>query len=109
MFFVSSKKLFSFSRYVTVCFDFLVMYKKRLDQKGKVNSKMYDYTNQLTKNSNTHIAQYLTKERQQDHEIWSGNRIQKEKYFTSNIMSKMRQGDQFQISFCFFVFEKSFK
>ena len=54
---------------------------------------MCDYTNWLTKNSNTHIAQYLTKERQQDHEIRSGNRIQKEKYFTSNIMSKMRQGD----------------
>ena len=31
--------------------------------------------------------------RQPDNEIWSGNRIQKEKYFSLKIMQKIRQGD----------------
>ena len=54
------KALF-FSRYSHFCLDFLVTQQKRLDQKDKVNLKIYDVTTWLTKNSNTHIAQYLTK------------------------------------------------
>ena len=43
------------------CLDFLVTKKKRLDWKDKVNFKTYYVTAWLTKNYNTHIAQYLTK------------------------------------------------
>ena len=43
--------------------DFLVIEKKRLDQRDKVNFKIYDITTWLTNNYNTHIAQYLTKEK----------------------------------------------
>ena len=35
---------------------------------------MYDVKAWLTNNDNTHIAQYLTKERQPGNEIWSGKR-----------------------------------
>ena len=34
---------------------------------------MYDVTAWLTNTYNTHIVQYLTKERQPDNEIWSDN------------------------------------
>ena len=43
--------------------------------KYKVNFKIYDATNWLTNNYNTHTAQYLTKLREADNEIWSDNRI----------------------------------
>ena len=36
-----------------------------------VNFKIHDVTTWLTNNCNTHIAQYLTKERQPDNETWS--------------------------------------
>ena len=55
------KALSSISRFLTFCLYFLGMQKKRLDQKDKVNFKIYDVTTWLTKNYNTHIAQYLTK------------------------------------------------
>ena len=46
--------------FVLKIFNF-VLYKKRLDQKDKVNFKTYDVTTWLQNNYNTHIAQYLTK------------------------------------------------
>ena len=52
-------KLFSFSRYLNFCADFLAMSKKHLDQKYKVNFKIYDITTCLINNYNTHIAQYF--------------------------------------------------
>ena len=42
---------------------------KRLDKKDKVNFKFYDVTAWLTNNCNTHIAQYLEKNRKSDNEI----------------------------------------
>ena len=54
---------------------FLVMKKKQLDWKNKVNFKIYDATSWLTNNCNTHIAQNLIKERQPSDEIWSANKI----------------------------------
>ena len=39
--------------------------------KAQVNFKMYDVTDWQTNNCNTHIAQYLTRYRQPDNEIWS--------------------------------------
>ena len=52
-------------------------------------------------NCNTHNAQYLTKKRQTDNEIWLGNRIYQAKYFSLKIIQKMRQGDLFETSLCF--------
>ena len=61
MFFVSSEKLISFSRYLIFCYDFLVMLKKWLDLKGKVNFKIHDVINWLANIYNTPIAKYLAK------------------------------------------------
>ena len=46
--------------------------RKRFDEKAKVNFRIYEWE---TNSYNTHIAQYLKKERQSDNEIWSVNRI----------------------------------
>ena len=54
-------KALSFSRCLSFCHDFLVMLEKRLHLKDKVNFKIHDVTAWFTNNSNTHIAQYLTK------------------------------------------------
>ena len=48
-------KIFKFCHY------FLVMQKKRLDWKDKVNFKIHDVTTWLLNNCNAHIAQYLKK------------------------------------------------
>ena len=61
MAFISSYKLFLLSRYLNFCLEFLIMQKKWLDQKNKVNFKIYDVTAWLTNNYNTYIAQYLIK------------------------------------------------
>ena len=45
------------------------------DTTYKFNFKIYDVTDWLTNNYNTYITQYLTKQRQQDKEIWSVNTI----------------------------------
>ena len=69
------------------------MWKKQLDWKDNVNFKIHDVTTWLTNNCNTYIAQYLTRQKQPDNETWSVNRLQQEKYFSSEIMQKMRPGD----------------
>ena len=48
-----------------------------------------------------HILPDISKSKDNQTEIWSVNRIKREKYFSSEIMQKMRQEDYFQISFCF--------
>ena len=63
MLFISRQKLFSFSRYLTLCLDFPGHVAKRLDQKDKVNFKI-TVAVWLTKNCNTYIAQYLEKSNQ---------------------------------------------
>ena len=59
MLFISSLKLFAFSRYLNLSLDFLGMQKKQLDGKDMLNFKIYDITSWLTKNYNTYIAEYL--------------------------------------------------
>ena len=59
MTFISLQKLFSFSRYLSFCLDFLIMYRKGLIIKIEVNFKFYDVTAWLTSNCNKHIAQYF--------------------------------------------------
>ena len=48
---------------------------KQLDKNAKVNLKICEVTNWEANNYNTHIVQYLKKERELDNEIWSVNRI----------------------------------
>ena len=60
MLFISPQKIFSFSRYLSFCLDFLAI-AKRLDLKDKVSFNFYDVTAWLTNNFNTDIAQYLEK------------------------------------------------
>ena len=59
MILISPQKLFSFSRYLSFQLDVLVMYRKGLIKKIKVNFKFYDITAWLTNNCKTHIAQYF--------------------------------------------------
>ena len=59
MLFISSLRLFAFSRYLNLSLDFLGMQKKQLDGKDMLNFKIYDITSWLTKNYNTYIAEYL--------------------------------------------------
>ena len=59
MLFISPQKLFSFSRYLSFCLEFLVMYRKGLIKKIKVYFKVYGVTGWLTNNCNTHLAQYF--------------------------------------------------
>ena len=47
------------SQDLSFCFDILVMYRKGLIKKIRVNFKSYDVTAWLTNNCSTHIAQYL--------------------------------------------------
>ena len=61
MLFISTKKLFSFSRYLSFCCDFIGHVAKRLDKKDKLNFKFYDVTAWLTNNYNTHVSQHLEK------------------------------------------------
>ena len=61
MVFISSQKLFSFSRYLNFYIDSLVIQKKWLDYKYKIDFKIYDVTSRLANNYTTHIAQYFLK------------------------------------------------
>ena len=40
----------------------------------------------------THVAQYLTKQRQPENDSWLVNRIKQEKCFSSKIMQKFEAG-----------------
>ena len=73
MFFTLPQKLFSFSRCLSFCLDFLVIQAKKLDLRDKINFKFYDVTTWLT----TIAMQILTKisRRQSRNEFWSVNRI----------------------------------
>ena len=51
------------------------MWKKRLDEKDKVNFKINDVTTRLKNDCKPHIAQYLTKTKQPVYETWSINRL----------------------------------
>ena len=55
MLFTLPQKLFLFSRYLSFCLNFLVMYRKGLIKKIKFNFKCYDVTAWLIKNCNTHM------------------------------------------------------
>ena len=48
---------------------------KRLDKKVMVNFKIYDVTDWITDNYNTHIIQYLKNLNHLGNETWSVNKI----------------------------------
>ena len=52
---------FSFFRYLNFCPDFFDHVGKQLDQKAKVNFKIYHFTHWTTNNYNKLIAKYLKK------------------------------------------------
>ena len=54
------KSYFVLKTFIDSCLNFLDMQKRRFDEKDKVNFEIYDVTAWLTKNYNTHIAQYLS-------------------------------------------------
>ena len=62
------KNLFFFSRYFNLCPSFFGHVGKRLDEKAKVNFKIYDAIDWEINIYNTHIAQ-------SDNEIWSVSRV----------------------------------
>ena len=65
MLFISSKKLFSFSRYSNFCVFVLLFLPVGHGFRGwsKINLKVYDAISCLNKNSVTHFVRYLKKEK----------------------------------------------
>ena len=99
MLFISSQKLFWFSRYLNFYHEFLGMWKKRLDQKDQVNFEIHDVTTWLPKNT-IHIL--LNISRIKDNQTMKFNKLTeypKKNIFFKKIMQKMRRGNQFQTTF----------
>ena len=67
--------------YLNLCSDFFGHAGKLLDEKAKVNFKIFDITSWETNNYNIHNAEYLKTQRESENEIWSVKRIQDEKHF----------------------------
>ena len=73
-FYFTSKALFVLKIFMLLSWLFGRLI-KCLDKKDKINFKFYDVTAFLINNCDTHIAQYLEKQRQSDNEITSVNRM----------------------------------
>ena len=86
MLFISSKKLFSFPRYSNFCISVLPF---SACWPLKINLKVYDITNCLSKNSVTHFVWYLKKEKRYDIETLSINEVSDKQYFYRKTMQKM--------------------
>ena len=84
-----------FLEYLNFCPGLLGHIGKRLDEKANITFKIYDVTSWKTNNYNKHIVRNLKKLRQSGNEIWSLNRIKREKYFYifPKVMYTIRQGD----------------
>ena len=92
MLFISSKKLFSFSRYSNFCISSLPSFLPvgRCFRKwSQTNLKVYDITNCLNKNSITHFLLYLEKEKRYDIETFFIDGVSDKKHFCRKIMQKM--------------------
>ena len=61
--------------------------------------KFYDVTTWLTNNYNTHIDEYLKKQRQSNNEIWSVNITYHKKHFSWKIIHEMWWRNYSQIFF----------
>ena len=91
-FFVSSKKLFSFSRYSNFCifvFPYFFPVSHCLRAWSKKNLKIYEVISCLNKNLITHFVWYLEKEIRCDIEALSLDRELNKERFYGKIMQKM--------------------
>ena len=92
MFFISSKKLFSFSRYSNFCisvFPFFPSVSHCFRCWSKINFKVDDVINFLTKNLITHFVWYLEKGKKYDIETFSIDRVLNQEHFYWKVMQKM--------------------
>ena len=95
MLFISSKKLFLFSRYSNFCIsDFPSLFLLGHCFRGwsKINLKAYDIINCLNKNLIIHFVWYLEKEKRYDTEPLAtvlNNTVLNKKHFYGKIMEKM--------------------
>ena len=92
MLFISSKKLFSFSRYSNYCIFVLPSFSPcppLLRGWSKINLKVYDNINCLNKNSITHFVWYLEKEKRYDIETLSIDGVSNKEHFYGKIMQKI--------------------
>ena len=91
IFFISFKKLFSFSRYSNFRIFFFPSFFPRQSLHRcwfKRNLKVYDVINCLNKNSITHFVWYLGKEIKCDIETLSIDRVINTEHFLGKIMQK---------------------
>ena len=92
MFFISTKKLFSFLRYSDICISFFTSFsvcQPLLLRLFKDKSKVYDVINCLNKNLITHFVWYLEKEIRCDIETLSIDRVLNKEHFHGKTMQKM--------------------
>ena len=92
MFFISPKKLFSFSRYssfVFLSFPLFLPVSHCFRGWSKKNLKVYDVINCLSKNLITHFVWYLKKEIGFDIETLSIMRVSNKEHFYGKITQKM--------------------
>ena len=92
MFFISSKKLFSFSRYSDFCifiFPSFPSLSHCFRCLSKINLKVYDVINCLNENLVTHFVWYLEKEKRYEIETLSIDRVLNKGHFYGKVMQKM--------------------
>ena len=92
IFFISSKKLFSFSRYLNFCIPSSPLFlpvSHCFRGWSKINLKVYDVINCLNKNLKTHFVWYLKKEKTYGIETLSIDRVLNKEHFYWKIMQKM--------------------
>ena len=92
MFFMSSKKLFSFSRYSNFVFQSFPLFlpvSHFCRTCSKINLKVYHIINCLNKNLITHFIWYYEKEKRYDIENLSIDRVLDREHFHGKIMQKM--------------------
>ena len=73
-------KLFSFLRYLIVCYDISGLVGKHLDKKPKVDFKIYDVMNWEANITAVHILPSIS--RSKGNQAVKFNRIQHKKYFS---------------------------
>ena len=92
MFFISSEKLFSFSRYSDFCisvFHFFLPVSHCFSGRSKKNPEIYDVINCLRKNVITYFVWYLKKEKGHGIESLSIDRVLNRDHFYGKIMQKI--------------------
>ena len=88
MLFISSKKLFTFSRYLNFCNSVFPFFSCRpmLQRMSKDKLKVYDVINFLNKNLVIYFVWFLEKEKRYDIETLSIDRVSKKEQFYSKIL-----------------------